>query len=155
MSFCASFWSLTWWQGLFQFVGLLNVVDDQRVQVFAASNFELEVVLVFLYFNSWKNKSIHDWVSSNFDWSGQGWLVGWWPNQIRRVEFKIQYQHFLFNEEVSDCGSSLLALATQLVPTRPPRTKIHLHLASFRLTMTRKSLISLICLGYFIIQKYL
>ena len=84
-----------------------------------------------------------------------GWLVGWWPNQIRRVEFKIQYQHFLFNEEVSDCGSSLLALATQLVPTRPPRTKIHLHLASFRLTMTRKSLISLICLGYFIIQKYL
>lgn len=40
--------SLTWRQGLLQFLCLLLVRDDQRVKVSAAPNFELHIVLIFL-----------------------------------------------------------------------------------------------------------
>ena len=38
----------TWGQGLLQLLCLLFVCDDQGVQVSAASNFELHIILIFL-----------------------------------------------------------------------------------------------------------
>lgn len=47
--------TLTRWQRLLQFLSLLLVCDDQCVQVSAAADLELDVVLVLLDFYSCRN----------------------------------------------------------------------------------------------------
>lgn len=47
--------TLTRWQRLLQFLSLLLVCDDQCVQVSAAADLELDIVLVLLDFYSCRN----------------------------------------------------------------------------------------------------
>lgn len=50
---------LTGWQGLLQLLSLLLVCDDQCVQVSAAANLELDIVLVLLDLYGCRNKASH------------------------------------------------------------------------------------------------
>lgn len=49
---------LTWGQGLLQLLCLLFVCDDQGVQVSAASNFELHIILIFLDLDSYQRSEV-------------------------------------------------------------------------------------------------
>lgn len=61
---------LTGWQGLLQLLSLLLVCDDQCVQVSAAADLELDIVLVLLDFYSCRNKAlqirIKKWISQTY-----------------------------------------------------------------------------------------
>lgn len=59
---------LTGWQGLLQLLSLLLVCDDQRVQVSAAADFELDIVLVLLDLYGCRNKALH---IRNKEWKSQ------------------------------------------------------------------------------------
>ena len=53
-----SWFSLTWWQGLFELLCLLLVGDDQGVQVPAAAHLEFDIVLVLLDLDSYKGQTM-------------------------------------------------------------------------------------------------
>lgn len=50
--------SLTWRQGLLQFLCLLFVCDDQGIKVSAASNFKLHIILIFLDLDSYQRDQL-------------------------------------------------------------------------------------------------
>jgi hypothetical protein len=48
----ARFQPFTWREGLFEFLSLFSVLDDQCVKVPAASDFELHIILILLDLDS-------------------------------------------------------------------------------------------------------
>lgn len=59
---------LTGWQGLLELLSLLLVCDDQCVQVSAAADLELDIVLVLLDLYGCRNKALH---IRNKEWKSQ------------------------------------------------------------------------------------